>query len=200
MSSPGNDSTGLGMDPTGHDGPTGPDATEVSRVAVLSDIHGALPALDAVLAEPEVRSADLIVLNGDHAAGPLPVATLDRLTQLGDRAVWVRGNADRELVALARGADATSVPDLIAPWAAAQLREDQVRLLESLPLSVTVRVAGFGPVRFCHATGVTTRWWWWCWSTPGSPGGRRCWPGFRRTRWCAATPTCRSCVGWTGGW
>ena len=44
----------------------------LTSVAVLSDVHGVLPALDAVLAEPEVRAADLIVLTGDHAAGPQP--------------------------------------------------------------------------------------------------------------------------------
>ncbi|MGH3656480.1 MAG: metallophosphoesterase family protein [Micromonosporaceae bacterium] len=122
------------------------------QVAVLSDIHGVLPALRAVLAEPEVRDADLIVLAGDHAAGPLPVETLDLLSSLGDRAAWVRGNADRELVALARGADKTAIPDPVAPWAAAQLRPDQVKLLDTLPLTVTVEVAGFGPVLCCHAT------------------------------------------------
>src|SRR5262245_16274002 len=37
----------------------------VDTVAVLSDIHGVLPALDAVLAEPDVRDADAIVLTGD---------------------------------------------------------------------------------------------------------------------------------------
>jgi predicted phosphodiesterase len=41
-------------------------------VAVLSDIHGVLPALEAVLAEPDVASADRIVLTGDLAAGPQP--------------------------------------------------------------------------------------------------------------------------------
>ena len=39
-------------------------------VAVLSDIHGVLPALEAVLAEPDVAAADRIVLTGDLAAGP----------------------------------------------------------------------------------------------------------------------------------
>lgn len=39
------------------------------RVAVLSDIHGVLPALEAVLAEPDVRGADLIVLTGGRALG-----------------------------------------------------------------------------------------------------------------------------------
>ena len=43
------------------------------RVAVLSDIHGVLPALEAVLAEPDVGAADLIVLNGYLAGEPQPV-------------------------------------------------------------------------------------------------------------------------------
>jgi len=120
-------------------------------VAVLSDIHGVLPALDSVLAEPDVATAGRVVLTGDLAAGPLPVATLDRLAGLGDRAIWVRGNADRELVQLARG-ETAEVPDPIARWAAAQLRDDQVELLAGLPLTVTAEVAGLGPVLFCHAT------------------------------------------------
>ena len=121
------------------------------RVAVLSDIHGALPALEAALAEPDVRSADRVVLTGDLAAGPQPVETLDALVALGDRALWVRGNADRELAALSRGG-ATAIPDKIAPWAAAQLRPDQVALLDSLPLSVTLDLGRLGPTLFCHAT------------------------------------------------
>ncbi|QRP43851.1 metallophosphoesterase [Amycolatopsis sp. FDAARGOS 1241] len=123
----------------------------VSSVAVLSDIHGVLPALDAVLAEPDVESADAVVLCGDLAAGPLPRQTLDRLVALGERAVWVRGNADRELVDLA-GGGTTAIPDPIAPWAAGQLRPDQVALLAGLPLSVTLDVDGLGEVLFCHAT------------------------------------------------
>jgi len=120
-------------------------------IVVLSDIHGVMPALEAVLAEPEVRSADRIVLTGDLAAGPQPVETLDALSALGDRAVWVRGNADRELVTLSRGGE-TSIPDPIAPWAAAQLRPEQVALLDSLPLSVTLDVGRLGRTLFCHAT------------------------------------------------
>jgi putative phosphoesterase len=123
----------------------------VASVAVLSDIHGVLPALEAVLAEPDVRAADRLVLTGDIAAGPLPVPTLDLLTSLGDRVVWVRGNADRELVTLARGGR-TTIPDAIAPWAAGQLTQAQVELLDNLPHPVTVDIAGFGPVVFCHGT------------------------------------------------
>ena len=68
------------------------------RVAVLSDIHGNLPALEAVLAEPDVATADRVVLLGDIALGPLPAESLDLLDSLGERAVWVHGNCEREVI------------------------------------------------------------------------------------------------------
>jgi predicted phosphodiesterase len=123
----------------------------METVAVLSDIHGVLPALVAVLAEPDVRSADRVVLTGDLAAGPQPVETLDLLASLGERALWVRGNADRELAELARGGGGV-IPDPVAPWAASQLRPDQVELLAGLPLVAELDLAGLGRTVFCHAT------------------------------------------------
>jgi predicted phosphodiesterase len=127
------------------------EVAQADRVAVLSDIHGVLPALDAVLAEPDVASADLIVLTGDIAAGPQPVQCLDRLVALGERAVWIRGNADREMVEFAR-AERTDMPDEVSAWAAGQLRVDQVDLLAGLPSSTLISVTGLGQVLFCHAT------------------------------------------------
>ncbi|GAB3441486.1 metallophosphoesterase family protein [Phycicoccus ginsengisoli] len=121
----------------------------VESVAVLSDVHGALPVLEAVLAEPDVAGADLVVVCGDHAAGPMPVETLDALTALGERVVLVRGNADRELVEVARGGTSEH-PE--SQWAGAQLRPDQVDLLAGLPHPVTVEVDGFGPVLACHGS------------------------------------------------
>jgi hypothetical protein len=50
----------------------------VSSVAVLSDVYGVLPVLEAVLTEPDLAAADLLVVTGDHAAGPQPVEVLDR--------------------------------------------------------------------------------------------------------------------------
>ncbi|MFI6827341.1 metallophosphoesterase family protein [Kribbella sp. NPDC050241] len=119
----------------------------MERIAVLADVHGVLPALEAVLAEDDVRSADAIVLAGDIASGPQPVETLDLLTSLGDRVVWVRGNADRELVEMARAACTGEPPDAVSPWAAQKLRPDQVELLAPLPTTVTI-----GDALFCHAT------------------------------------------------
>jgi putative phosphoesterase len=121
----------------------------VASLAVLSDVHGVLPVLEAVLDEPDVAAADLVVVTGDHAAGPMPVEVLDRLVALGPRAVLVRGNADRELVTAARGGDCP-YPESV--WAAAQLRPDQVALLERLPHPVRVEVDGFGTVLCCHGT------------------------------------------------
>lgn len=123
----------------------------IRSVAVLSDIHGVLPVLEAVLSEPAVAAADLIVVTGDHAAGPQPVEVLDRLAALGQRAVLVRGNADRELAAVARGAS-IEVPDDVVRWAAAQLGPKHVTMLEQLPHPVTLEIEGFGPVVFCHGT------------------------------------------------
>jgi predicted phosphodiesterase len=123
----------------------------VNSVAVLSDIHGVMPALDAVLAEPDLQRADQIVLTGDIAAGPQPAEVLGRLLGLGDKVVWVRGNADRELVQLSRG-EVDDVGDPIAPWAARQLSADHIDWLAGLPHPVTLTVDGFGEVVFCHAT------------------------------------------------
>ena len=53
------------------------------RVAALYDIHGNLPALEAVLAEVEAAAPDLVVVGGDVVAGPLPGETLERLVALG---------------------------------------------------------------------------------------------------------------------
>lgn len=119
------------------------------RIAVLSDIHGVLPALEAVLAEPDVAAADLLVLTGDMAAGPQPVETLDLLVSLGERALWVNGNADRELVEVAHGKP-SAYP--ISQWAGERLREDQVELLASLPAARELELGALGATLFVHAT------------------------------------------------
>jgi predicted phosphodiesterase len=116
------------------------------RTAVLSDIHGNLPALEAVLAELE---ADLVVVGGDVAAGPLPGETLDALAGLEAR--YVMGNADRLMVAAYdRGDDPDALEDPIArldAWCAQRItREQRDRLAAYEP---TVSVDG---TLFCHGS------------------------------------------------
>jgi predicted phosphodiesterase len=120
-------------------------------VAVISDIHGVLPALDAVLDEPAVRRADVILALGDIAAGPQPNEVMQRLLSLGNRVSWIIGNADREMVELRRGSR-ESIPDAIAEWAAGVITEEHIDILGCLPQTFDLNVEGLGPTTFCHAT------------------------------------------------
>ena len=63
-------------------------------LGVLYDIHGNLPALDAVLEETQLAGADRYLLGGDYALfGAWPAETVARLRELD--ATWIRGNVDR---------------------------------------------------------------------------------------------------------
>ncbi|MET7690875.1 metallophosphoesterase family protein [Streptomyces sp. NPDC005483] len=125
--------------------------SSLHRVAVLSDIHGVLPALEAVLAEPEVAAADRVVLTGDITAGPQPTEVLSLLRAQGERVLWLSGNADRELVEYRRG-ERPEITDPIGAYAATQLTDEDVEFLAALPTTRTLTVRGLGQVLFCHAT------------------------------------------------
>ncbi|MBO0780739.1 MAG: metallophosphoesterase family protein, partial [Ktedonobacteraceae bacterium] len=95
------------------------------RIAAIYDIHGNLPALEAVLREIEQERPDLILVGGDIVSGPMPAATLERLLQLGDRMRAIRGNGDREVVAAFDGQPFNqNIPEevrQITAWTAQQL-------------------------------------------------------------------------------
>ena len=68
------------------------------RLAILSDIHGNLPALEAVLAEAARSNVDMIVNLGDILSGPLwPAETADRLMALD--LPTIAGNHERQVLA-----------------------------------------------------------------------------------------------------
>jgi len=116
------------------------------RVAALYDVHGNLPALEAVLAE--VPGDAVILVGGDVAMGPLPSDTLERLRGVRDRVHWLRGNADRELMP---GEEGLAPPDAL-DWAREQLSEEQIDFLHGLPERVELDIDGLGRVLFCHAS------------------------------------------------
>ncbi|MDU0073845.1 MULTISPECIES: metallophosphoesterase family protein [Bacillus] len=68
------------------------------KIAALYDIHGNLPALNALLKELEDVKPDLIVIGGDIVSGPMPKQTLERIFSLTDKVRFIRGNGDREVV------------------------------------------------------------------------------------------------------
>jgi putative phosphoesterase len=125
------------------------------RVAALYDIHGNLPALEAVLAAVEHERVDRIVVGGDVVPGPLPIPTLGRLRALGEEAVFVRGNGDRWVV---EAFDALRSGEPAAPrrpwaaWTADMIDRSDRDLLASFPAQATLDVDGLGRVLFCHAT------------------------------------------------
>jgi putative phosphoesterase len=112
------------------------------RIAVLNDIHGNLPALEAVL--PHVGHADLVVVGGDVAAGPMPAEVLDLLTAIKAPVRWVRGNADREL--LDPPADDT-LAARVARFAASRLGASHRDLLASFEATIVE-----DGMLFCHGT------------------------------------------------
>ena len=123
------------------------------RIATLYDIHGNLRALEAVLAEVEAFAPDRVLIGGDMALGPMPRETLELLASLGDRAVYLRGNCDREMVAALGGEFAHATPwGTRTRWAAGRCTIAQMRLLASLPATLTLPVDGLGDVLFCHGS------------------------------------------------
>ena len=124
------------------------------RVAALYDIHGNLPALDAVLDEVRRAGVDRIVVGGDVLPGPMPRETLDRLAQLDIPTDYIVGNGDREVLAHLRGTG-SSLPESfrhLIIWTAEQLRAGEVDRISAWPATLRVAVDGLGEVLFCHAT------------------------------------------------
>jgi predicted phosphodiesterase len=118
------------------------------RIAALYDVHGHLPALEAVLADVDDASVDAIVIGGDVVAGPWPAETLARLDAVDLPTYWVRGNGDREL----GDGDEGRAPTELLEWVRTRLSAADVRRLAALPLTLTLDVDGLGPILFCHAT------------------------------------------------
>lgn len=124
------------------------------RLAALYDIHGNVFALDAVLRDLEREQVDVVLIGGDVAYGPFVRDALDRLLALGGRAVWIRGNADRELVDFATGNSRAVPPELHAAlaWEAATIPPAHVEFLARLPHRTSLHVGALGDVLFCHGS------------------------------------------------
>jgi putative phosphoesterase len=113
------------------------------RVATLYDLHGNVNALEAVLHEIPIEAT--IVVGGDVCAGGThPSETLERLRALGERVVWLRGNADRELTP---GGEKGLAPAEVIEATRSALTAEQIAFLHALPRTVQI-----DDMLFCHAT------------------------------------------------
>ncbi|CAB3786003.1 hypothetical protein LMG28688_02178 [Paraburkholderia caffeinitolerans] len=112
------------------------------KIAAISDIHGNLAALDAVLHHLRSQGADLIVNLGDIVSGSLlPAETADQLMALD--LPTIRGNHERQLLA-----DDVERMRQSDRFARAALRADQLDWIARLP--ATLRIAD--DVLMVHAT------------------------------------------------
>jgi len=101
-------------------------------LAVLYDIHGNLPALEAVLAE--AAGADAYLLGGDYGTpSPWPRETLDLLRTL-EPATWIRGNGERWI--FERPDDRPEVAQTYDEFLPGSLPEEELRWLYELPPQV----------------------------------------------------------------
>ena len=122
------------------------------RIAVLADVHGNLPALDAVLAELAGESVGLVVSGGDICAGPMPAEALERLVTLSATLpmLWIMGNADRDVIGAWDGSLPAARDDpaaRAAHFAADAITRSQRDFLASFAVSLAA-----GGVRYCHGS------------------------------------------------
>ncbi len=100
------------------------------RVAAIYDIHGNLPALEAVLQDIRQAEVDRVVVGGDVVPGPMPRQAIARLLDLDIPVQFIQGNGDRAVLEQMARTETGSIPE--------QFRE--------------VEIPGLGAVLFCHAT------------------------------------------------
>ncbi len=136
------------------------------RVAALYDIHGNLPALEAVLEDIRQADVDQIVVGGDVVPGPMPRETLGRLLDLDLPTHFIYGNGELAILAQMAGARTGSVtywgttsgarpPESIVEiyrWTTAQLQPELEPMLARWPKTVRLEIDGLGQVLFCHST------------------------------------------------
>jgi predicted phosphodiesterase len=125
------------------------------RVAAIYDIHGNLPALEAVLDEIRQAHVDQIVVGGDVVPGPMARETVARLLALEIPIRFIYGNGEVAVLAVMSDREPGDVPEQFRPLirhAAQDLGPDHQATLASWPKTLLVRLDGMGDVLFCHGT------------------------------------------------
>ena len=124
------------------------------RLAVLSDVHGNLPALEAVLDDLACRGIDRIIFAGDFIGGPQPVETFHRLSSL--EAIMITGNSDTNLIKLRTGQAPKEWHDslqfALLRWADKHIDNITFDLIQSLPQQRCVRFERTSSIRVVHGS------------------------------------------------
>lgn len=130
----------------------------MTRIAIFSDIHGNVPALEAVLDDLAGQEVDEVLVGGDLVGrGPQGTAVVRRISGLGLRTIG--GNHEDYLLSFRRG----EVPEgwltagewAASRWMARELEEDAVRFIRDLPFSLVPESAP--ELRLVHGTPRSNR-------------------------------------------
>lgn len=136
------------------------------RVAAIYDIHGNLPALEAVLQDIRQADVDQVVVGGDVVPGPMSRETLRRLLDLDLPVQFIHGNGELAMLAQMAATEADAVtywgttsgappPEpfrAVYRWTAQQLQPEYEPVLASWPKTLRLEIGGLGEVLFCHST------------------------------------------------
>jgi putative phosphoesterase len=124
------------------------------RLALLADIHGNLPALEAILEQLEEVSPDGILVAGDWIAGPWGKEVLETLEDHIDTSVL--GNTDIRLLDFVDGRTPDSWSTLkqfaLARWDASHLDAHHLDLLRGMPEQRVIQPDGTAPIRIVHGS------------------------------------------------
>lgn len=124
------------------------------RIAALYDIHGNLPALEAVLGEIAGANIDRVVVGGDVVPGPMCSECLVAISSLQIPVDCIRGNCESAMLQQLSGMEPPGLPEPAQEamrWVACQLTQEQIDWISGWPLSITLPT-DVGDVLFCHAT------------------------------------------------
>ncbi len=125
------------------------------RLAVLADVHGNLPALEAVLADVEQHGVDGIIVAGDLVGGgPQSVEVIRRLRSL--RTWMIRGNSENYFLDYDSGKSPdgwyTSYQWAVMRWSYHSLDRETLDFIASLPEQRVVALDGTAPIRVVHGS------------------------------------------------
>lgn len=125
------------------------------RIAVLSDIHASLTALDAVLeAIEQFAPLETFLVAGDFTYGPNQPATITRMRERG--VIAIRGNGDIDLLNFADGKSPVFLNTLkqfsLIRWSLDNTNSESLDFLRNLPEQRIVTLPDADPIRLVHGS------------------------------------------------
>lgn len=125
------------------------------RIAVVTDIHANLPAMESVVTDMVDQSPDMLVFLGDLVmTGTRPAELVDLMTSLNP-AIWIKGNTDDWLNVIEDDYEAADERESIIlemnAWAKNRLNDDQIKAVVDRPISQVFESGGHG-LTFCHGS------------------------------------------------